>query len=309
MFARKLCAWMGALVIVGAGAAAVAADDTAYEIKFERPQKVGQTFTLAQSVELTQTMVEQNGGKEKKATQHAKVMLEGTQEVLAVDDHGRQSKFRLVITRLEASQGGAPLETMIKADVEVTGTYSDNKIDFALSPSSKGELSKPAAEALGAFLPPHSADMKITSDDLLGTKEKKKVGESWSMNVKLLGPAMGLSPETAVGTMKLEAVFVEHGAKWLRYSQSLEGPTLVNDTALGKSKEGRMTARGTDSHPMDVANPSDKSEGSRNLHAVFEQVQKDGTTSTITVDRNEARTSSVILTGMAATAPATMPKK
>ena len=71
--------------------------------------------------------------------------MEGTLEVLAVDEKGQQDKFDLVIHKLEAVEGAGAATELISGDVEIEGTYGDNKIDVSLK---KGPMSQAAANCI-----------------------------------------------------------------------------------------------------------------------------------------------------------------
>ena len=124
------------------------------------------------------------------------------------------------------------------------------------------------------------------------------------MNKQMVAESMGLKGEDMKGNVKLEGVKTEDGVKWLALGEMVESPLEINETNLGKSKSGKFTAKGTELSPVDVANPSDKSESTRDIHAVFAVPTPEGSTAEVTVDHVEKRTSSVVLTRMASTRPA-----
>jgi hypothetical protein len=84
-------------------------------------------------------------------------------------------------------------------------------------------VDKKAAAVLGIlFAPPHS---KVTDDDIFGTKERKKVGESWPINrdLAIMDIAKkGVQIEDLAGTTKLEKVFVVDGLKCLKVTAEME---------------------------------------------------------------------------------------
>src|SRR5262249_13211345 len=160
--------------------------------------------------------------------------------------------------------------------------------------------------ALPIFVP-HAENPKFTNDELYGSTEKKKVGDQWDMDIKNKGEALGLNPAKTTGTVKLDAVKTENGTKWLQLTETLDS-TEINDPTLGKAKDAKLSVKVVDMLPLDVSNPSEKSQSTRQMRGTFTAPQQDGTTAKVTLDRTEKRDSSMRLITAAATQAATQAK-
>jgi hypothetical protein len=281
------------LAMAAMSAGTLRAADT-YEVKFQRPNTVGQKFDCTAAVDMNQTMKLTVADKELKSeSDKGKYSIEAELEVTGVTDKGVTSKVHLVIKKLQAGDGDAAPADVATSGLEADATYSEGKVDFA---ASKGELSDAAKKALTVLFEAHDPSLKVTQDDIMGAKEPKKIGDTWNMDIKALSEAMGgasMAPEKTKGTVKLEGTKQVDGKQWLEFKQTLDG-TDITVPQLGAAKEAKISVHETQLMPVDVKDPSEKSDGTRAMHAVFEMAQE-GQTMVMAMDRNEKRSMNAVL--------------
>jgi hypothetical protein len=281
-----------ALVLLSAGAGH--AED--FTVKFQRSFAVGQKFDWSASLDMSQSMKLESEGKElRNDSEKGKIAGEAVMEVTAVSAKGDPAKFHLVIAKLQAATGDAALEDVAASGTEVDGIYgADGKAEFT---ATKGELSDGGKRALTQLFEGRDPNGKFSSDDIMGTKDKKKVGDTWDMNIKIMGEATGgavtMDPAKTKAIVKLEDKMDVGGAGWLKFSANLDGTDLTIPK-VGAAKDAKITARETMQSPVDVGNPSSKTTGDRSMHAVFE-LDAEGMKMKMTMDHVEKRTASTVL--------------
>ena len=167
------------LLLLAAVANRAAGEEKAHEIKLARPIKVGTKYTIRTDGALVrQTTIKRGAVTQKQPEDGFGVHLEGTVEVLALDDLGEEAKVSVTVDKCTRITSEGETELVPKGKVLVAeGKGKDTK--FSLQGG--GELSKDATEALELVVSLDTDD-KLTDDDLLGTKEKKKVGEPWPVS-------------------------------------------------------------------------------------------------------------------------------
>ena len=229
---RLLCC----LFVLCATAAAAAQDqpqdkpeDKAYEIKLARPVKVGMKYALTTDGALVrETTIKRGAVTQKQPEDGYGVHLEGTVEVLALDDVGEEAKVSIAVDKCTRITSEGETELVARGKVLVAeGQGKDTKLTL----KDGGELTKEATDALELVLSLDTND-KLTDDDLLGTKGRKKVGESWpvtSENVAKDSERVGVvvKPGDVEGSFRVDAVEKKDGIECLRLSGNLKVKNLV----------------------------------------------------------------------------------
>jgi hypothetical protein len=132
---------------------------------------------------------------------------------LAVEEKGRSSKISIKIAKLTRTERGRT-EDVLPKDTVIMASKAEKKTEFEIDGQA---VDRPVAQLLGLFISvaasnPEESDP--TEDEIFGTKERKKVGDSWPINSKLIEESLNADgegkAEKLVGTTKL--VSVEHGA-------------------------------------------------------------------------------------------------
>ena len=232
--------------------ASVSAQD--YAIKIEQPFKVGQRYNLTvvatDSSEMTMT-AEQRPPKIQDEDQD--IQMESVATVLAVDANGRPTKESHTIVKLLQ---GAAHEPLLAAGTKVTASRADRKKMFEIN----------GAPAMGAVAKALDLAVDITSggptdDEIFGTTERKKVGDSWPLNESVamkdanekLG-AMGMSVNSVKGTTTLQKVTREGGVDVFHFKANLNATATASPAAKGPFTAGgtTMDATFTGAMPEDI---------------------------------------------------------
>ena len=234
-----------ALLSVGVIAAAQEMPDAkdsgkAYEIKLARPMKVGMKYSMtADGALVRQVTLKKGFVTQKQPDDGFGVHFEGTVEVLALDDIGEEAKVACTIdkcTRL-TSEG----ETELVAKGKVLIAEGKGK-DTVFSLKDGGELSKEASEALELVISLDTDD-KLNDDDLLGTKEKKKVGESWPVTSENVAKdyeraKATVKPEDVEGSFRLDGLEKVGDTECLKLSGNLKVKHMV--TKADENEDDRL---------------------------------------------------------------------
>ena len=165
------------VLLAGLSATAVAAPD--YPIQLVRKTTVGTHYGVVANGSQEQLLnMSVNGQSMPPKTEVTKVQVSATGEVLAVTPSGRESKARFVIEKAVINAAGS-WSMLLPPGTEIVAECIGTKTVFLVGGS-------PATTALATAL--DVAGIELASDDIanddqiFGTKERKKVGDSWSIN-------------------------------------------------------------------------------------------------------------------------------
>jgi hypothetical protein len=204
-------------------------DDKAYEVKLARPVKVGMKYHITTDGALVrETTISRAGTTAKQPDDGFGVHLEGTVEVLALDNIGEEAKVSIAVDKCSRITSAGETELVPKGKVLVAeGKGKDTK--FSLRDGA--ELTKEASEALELVVSLDTDDT-LTDDDLLGTKEMKKVGESWpatAENVVKDYQRVGVEakPEDVEGEFRIDGLEKKGEEQCLKLSGNLKVKRLV----------------------------------------------------------------------------------
>jgi hypothetical protein len=238
--------------------------DKAYDVRLHRPLKVGMKYSLtADGALVRQVTIKKGDVPTKQPDDGFGVRLEGTVEVLALDQLGEEAKISCTVdkcTRI-TSEGETVLVPKGKAFV-AEGKGKDTK--FSLKDG--GEMPKEASEALELVIS-LDTNKTLTDDDLLGTKDKKKVGETWkvsSENVAKDSERVGVTvkPQDVEGSFRLDGVEKVGAIECLKLSGNLKVNHLLTradeneDDALPEGfvvEGGSMEAKYAGLFPVDTS--------------------------------------------------------
>ena len=221
-----------ALLLACAATGARAADDDkdkAYEIKFARPIKVGLKYHITTDGALVrETTLKRGAITQKQPDDGFGVHLEGTVEVLALDQIGEEAKVSVAVDKCTRITSQGETELIAKGKTLVAeGKGKDTK--FSLPDG--GELTKEATDALELVIALDTNDT-LTDDDLLGTREKKKVGQDWPVtaeNVAKDSERVGVvvKPEDVEGSFRIDGVEKQGDVECLKLSGNLKVKKLL----------------------------------------------------------------------------------
>ena len=253
-----------AFLLLAFQATAAAQEDKAYEIKLHRPLKVGTKYSMtADGALVRQVTLKRGPVTQKQPDDGFGVHLEGTIEVLALDEIGEESKVSCTVDKCTRITSEGETELVPRGKVLIAeGKGKDTK--FSLQDGA--ELSKEASDALDLVISLDTND-KLTDDDLLGTKEKKKPGESWPVSADNLAKDSErvnviVKPQDVEGSFRLDGIEKVGEVECLKLSGNLKVKHLVTkpdeneDGGLPEGfavEDGSMEAKYSGLFPVDAA--------------------------------------------------------
>jgi len=240
-------------MIIISGSSAFAED---YEILLERPAKVGQKYELAVSGERSSETTTSMQGKVVREEKTAlSAMFEGTVTVLKIDELKRESELKVVVSKCSKKvDGNDTAQEVLAKGVEFVVRLKGIEEEFLIDGK---VVSKELAEVLDVLF--DLPEMKITEDDTFGTKDRKKVGDSWAMNSEMMAKGFAsngseVEAENIKGSMELEKVVEVDGKKCLRingkFKMSKFGLPLQAWMSVEKSS---MSGTSSGDFPVDMS--------------------------------------------------------
>lgn len=206
-----------------------------YEIRLESAVKEGDKYEVNVSGELSEQMTSSSQGQvlgDKQSSFSA--TFEGTTTVLKVDELQRTAELKLLVSKCHKRMNGNTTdEEVLAKGTQVVMRRSDSNTEFLVDGK---VVPKDIEKVLGVlFSLPQS---KATDDDIFGTKDRKKVGDSWAMNSAKAAnelPSAGLKADATdiKGSTKIEKVVTVHGTKCLRLSGKMEINKITPELPAG----------------------------------------------------------------------------
>jgi len=204
-----------------------AADD--YVIRFTRPSKIGDRFRLDAKGTTRESERITVGGQVQTDEKDLSVHLIAAATVLAVDSQSNATRIEYVIQTCEKTEGGKTEQVLAAGRKVIAESDAQGKTEFMVDGDpALDDISK----ALGVVISAHTPGSP-TDDDIFGTTERKKVGDTWSINTRtaatyLSKAGLGVSADNLKGTVSLDAVKTVGGVKALSLTthMSAEGMTM-----------------------------------------------------------------------------------
>jgi hypothetical protein len=241
-------------VVVFLAASPVFAQD--YEIRLTRDARAGEKYNLTASGVLSEQMTMSAKGTvlQKNAAFHT-MKLEGIVTVLEVDKLKEERKLRLDISKCLVSAGGnAEEQEVLKKGTQVVAQIKDGQEEFLVD----GNVApKDVAKLLGHFISLRAG--QVNDDHIFGTKERKKVGDSWPVNsvkaaADLSTKGMKVSPENIKGNTMLEKLVVVDGRECLKLDAKIDMSNISLPLPSGLTVEkSDMSATFSGEFPVDVS--------------------------------------------------------
>jgi hypothetical protein len=239
-------------------------DANAYMIKLARPLKVGMKYAMSADGALVRQVTLKRGFvTQKRPDDGFGVRFEGTVEVLALDDIGEEAKVACTVDKCIRLTSDGETELVPKGKVLIAEGKGKDTV-FSLKDG--GDLPKEASDALELVISLDTND-KLTDDDLLGTKEKKKVGESWPVTPENIAKdservGVAVKPEDVEGSFRLDGLQKVGDTECLKLSGNLKVKHLVTKSDENEDDRlpegyvvegGSMEAKYSGLFPVDMA--------------------------------------------------------
>jgi hypothetical protein len=201
----------GMLTLVTFFAAVIHAEQETYQVKLNRPHKVGESFTLQIQYSRIDNLKIVHGTRQLREDKSSSLFdFSAKTTVTNVDNQGRIAGLSAEVIDFKVTFDGGkedvlPKNSKIKA--MAVGAQKDFTVD-GKTPEDR------VAEVLDSILP--IAAGGPTDDEIFGTPEKKTVGESWPINPAKLAedmqdPGMTINKDNIQGTSTLSEVNKEGG--------------------------------------------------------------------------------------------------
>jgi hypothetical protein len=192
-----------------------------YAVRLARPAAVGERRLAVGSLDDDDHLAGKKAGEASDQRQTATIHYVVATEVLEVSARGNVLRATLTVRRLTKESGGATLE-LAKPGAVVSARLAGRERVFELAGA---RLAPDLQTALAAALPLR-ADDEPTDDDLFGTTQRRRVGESWPANAELFArfgaASVTFDPKDVFGTVTLAAVKPVHGEPCLEVRWKLE---------------------------------------------------------------------------------------
>lgn len=164
------------LVLVVLFAPAVFGQD--YEVRIGRALKAGDALKLSVTAKQTQDQsITLNGAPQKDDKQSVSVQFDGVEKVIAVDSNGKETKITLTVDKFTQTEGDKTSDLLPKGAVVTCSIGDDKKQAYEIDGKAADDA---ATQALDMIVDLSRGGP--TDDEALGTKEKKKKGDSWDVN-------------------------------------------------------------------------------------------------------------------------------
>ena len=231
--------------------AAVAQD---YEIRLTRPMKVGQEYQVsAAGRESQKATVMVNGQAVKNENQESAIEVELAAKVLEIDKNGAPVKATLKIGKcLEVK--GEKRTPLVPAGTVVVAYMKDKEPVYEID----GRQASP--EAQRALTQVYTLGKGESNDDqILGTAERKKIGDRWAMNSELAAKdaaanGIDVKPEDIKGTVTLEKIVKAGGTDCLQLAAEINIARFALPAPPGLVVEkGTVQARMSGAFPINTS--------------------------------------------------------
>ena len=155
--------------------------------------------------------------------------LEATVEVLALDAIGEEAKLACTVEKCTRITPEGETELVAKGKVLIAEGKGKDTV-FTLKDGGEA-LSKEATEALDLVISLDTNDT-VNDDELFGTKEKKKPGESWPVGAEAVAKdservGVVVKPGDVEGSFRLDGIEKEGEVECLKLSGNLVVKKLV----------------------------------------------------------------------------------
>ncbi|HBC87789.1 MAG TPA: hypothetical protein DCZ94_12615 [Lentisphaeria bacterium] len=148
-----------------------------YGIKFDRPHKAGDKYKLiASGTDSKESSVFSNGEMVKSANQLIAINFEGEITILEVNENGRTTKESITVEKCLLRLNGQESSPLEKGTV-ITASPKGTKTIYEINGQ---PIDKTLGEALSLVEKVYTG--ALSDDEVFGTKEKKKAGDTWSIN-------------------------------------------------------------------------------------------------------------------------------
>ena len=231
-----------------------------YSIKLTRPAKVGTRYHYAADGVMTQqTTVTTAGERREPEADWGAIHLEGTVEVLEVDEDGEESKIACTVEKCREI-GEEKDKELLPAGTVVIAQAGEKETSYSLKGKAADALPPETSELLDLVLSlPHRGD-PTNDDELFGNDKPQKVGGTWpiqagSMARSAASSGIEVKEKDVSGAMTLESVELHDGVECLKVTGQVEmknitPPAPEDLEGVLKDRDGKVEARFSGMFPV-----------------------------------------------------------
>jgi hypothetical protein len=262
-----------------------------YEIRLHRPEAVGDKTRVVASATDSQKVSQWSGTtKVQEDGKEVAISFEAVSTVRSISPKGKPKSLSLSVEKLILKEEGSQKELLPKG-TEVKASVALRKTQFEINGQ---PASAEVAEALGTVVTLSTQDH--TDDELFGTTERKRVGNSWKINSPLFAEMLtmpGMEMKDVTGKGALNKVLQEPNGTRLLVSVEATGQAAVQAGQKGLPP-GTMTFKGTAELPTDPKLPRTAETSDMSYSARVKRAMPNGQDSEMRIDMK--RTVAVKLT-------------
>jgi len=195
-----------------------------YEVRLSRSFKIGQDFEYIGTGEnVDKTIVKIKGREPVITNTYLWCEIVGKFTVLKIDKLNRPVEFKLLVSNSgkRISKNGVK-QALLQKGTLLFCKVGDKKQEFLID---SVPVDKDIYVALKTLF--SSRNSKTTDDDIFGTSDKKKIGDSWSVNIDNIFSSDVFksfkfeAKDSIKGTTKLDKLIVKDGFNCLHLSSSM----------------------------------------------------------------------------------------
>ena len=222
-----------------------------YEIRLARANKPGDQLNLSATGKLSMDSTQTLGdAAPKEQKQDITVQFEGVEKIVEVDAKGKETKITLTVDKLTQTVGSETTDVAPKGTV-ITCSVSGKKQNYEID----GKAADPGvAQALDVVI--QLSRGEPSDDEIFGTKEHKKKGDSWDINADLAKSSLaGQTGGGEVSDLSGKTTLDDVAGDNLKVSALMKGkakPPLPPQIIVDDSS---FDAKFTGTFPIDVTKP------------------------------------------------------
>lgn len=269
-------------------ASAALAED--YEIRLHRPRKAGDRYRMTvTATQKEEKMLKTGGVVTSKTSSVVRVDAVADVTVTAVDEKGEETGKLYKICSLLKTTDGEDTSPLKEGD-EITAIIKEGKTFYTMNDEPLSSQSIKTMKMVDPFRATTSDD-----DEVFGTRERRKVGDTWSPDVEKMAAELGIPKECFAASVMLAGQSTEAGHKCLDVRVDVETTDLPIPPPAGmKVTSATSTITMKVKLPLDPALPTAKEEDTADLEFVTSGTPSPGSPeTTIEVRRHEANTNTV----------------
>lgn len=222
---RALVLYLIVLIFLSDGFSLLRAED--YAIRLTSPSKVGLKYQLrSKCSDFRLNSLYSDGALLKQETETNLWDLDSTLEVISVNAQGKPTEVRVLIKGFQ-SQDKQQTNVLLVAGTEVKMTVNQNQVE---SQTNGVALSAKLNGMLISLLEAKSTSEPV-DDQIWGTSERKKLGDTWRPDLDLVGKYLQqetykIDPKTVQAQMKLAGLVPANGLKCLHITGKIYAPDV-----------------------------------------------------------------------------------